>query len=143
MTDKTSHKPYFSMFVSGLLFGLGLTISGMVNPGKIIAFLDVAGNWDPSLILVMAAGLSVTVVSFRFILKQDKPLLEEKFYLPTKTAIDTRLVLGAVLFGLGWGLAGLCPGPALVGIVTLNSSVILFVGSMVLGMLIHRGFMSS
>lgn len=125
------------VFLSGLLFGLGLTISGMINPAKVIGFLDVAGNWDPSLALVMASGLAVTVPSFHFILKQERPLFESKFFLPGKADIDPRLISGAVLFGIGWGLAGLCPGPALAGITSLDSSVLSFVVAMLAGMLLH------
>jgi len=125
------------VFLSGLLFGLGLTISGMINPAKVIGFLDVAGNWDPSLALVMASGLAVTVPAFHFILKQQRPLFEAKFFLPGKADIDPQLIGGAVLFGVGWGLAGLCPGPALAGITSLDSSVLSFVAAMFAGMLLH------
>ena len=131
------------VFVSGLLFGLGLTISGMINPAKVIGFLDVAGNWDPSLILVMASGLAVTVPGFHFILKQKRPLFEAKFFLPGKADIDLRLISGAVLFGVGWGLAGLCPGPALAGITSLDSSVLSFVAAMLGGMLLHYFLLES
>ncbi len=125
------------VFLSGLLFGLGLTISGMINPAKVIGFLDVAGNWDPSLALVMASGLAVTVPGFHFILKQERPLFETKFFLPGKADVDPRLISGAALFGIGWGLAGLCPGPALAGITSLDSSVLSFVAAMLAGMLLH------
>lgn len=131
------------VFLSGLLFGLGLTISGMINPAKVIGFLDVAGNWDPSLALVMASGLAVTVPGFHFILKQKRPLFETKFFLPSKADIDLRLISGAVLFGIGWGLAGLCPGPALAGIVSLDSSVLSFVAAMLGGMLLHYFLLES
>lgn len=131
------------VFLSGLLFGLGLTISGMINPTKVIGFLDVTGNWDPSLALVMASGLAVTVPGFHFILKQKRPLFEEKFFLPGKADIDLRLIGGAVLFGIGWGLAGLCPGPALAGIASLDSSVLSFVAAMLAGMLLHYFLLES
>jgi uncharacterized membrane protein YedE/YeeE len=127
-----------SVLLSGLLFGLGLTLSGMINPGKVIGFLDLAGNWDPSLALVMMAALAVTVPSFHLILKRKRPLFEEKFFLPTKLDIDPQLISGAALFGIGWGLAGLCPGPALAGIASLNSSVIIFVAAMIAGILLHH-----
>jgi len=127
-----------SVYLSGLLFGLGLTVSAMVNPAKVIGFLDLFGNWDPSLALVMGGGLAVTMPAFRFILKRDKPLLESRFFLPTSKDVDRKLLGGAVLFGIGWGLAGLCPGPALTSLVTLNSSVWLFVLAMVGGMFFHR-----
>ena len=131
------------VFLSGILFGLGLTISGMINPAKVIGFLDVAGNWDPSLALVMASGLAVTVPGFHFILKQKRPLFEAKFFLPGKADIDLRLIGGAVLFGIGWGLAGLCPGPALAGITSLDTSVLSFVAAMLAGMLLHYFLLES
>lgn len=126
------------VLLSGVLFGLGVTISGMVNPAKIIGFLDITGNWDPSLLLVMAGGLAVTLPCFRTILKRQQPLFESKFYLPTRSDIDARLILGAALFGIGWGIAGLCPGPALAAMVTLNGSVIIFVISMIAGMAVYH-----
>ncbi len=126
-----------AMFLAGLFFGLGLVVSGMSNPAKVIGFLDLAGNWDPSLILVMGGGLLVTVPAFHLVLKNPRPLFEEKFFLPTATAIDHKLVGGAVLFGMGWGLAGFCPGPAVVALVSLNPLVLLFVGSMLAGMMLH------
>jgi uncharacterized membrane protein YedE/YeeE len=127
-----------SVLLSGLLFGLGLTISGMVNPEKVIGFLDIAGDWDPSLALVMATALAVTIPCFHLILKQKRPLFEENFFLPTRSDIDPQLIVGAGLFGIGWGLAGLCPGPALAAIVSLNGSIIVFVVSMIVGMLLHH-----
>ena len=141
--EKVNTKALVWVFLSGLLFGLGLTISGMINPAKVIGFLDVTGNWDPSLALVMASGLAVTVPGFHFILKQKRPLFEAKFFLPGKTDIDLRLVSGAVLFGIGWGLAGLCPGPALAGITSLDSSVLSFVAAMLAGMLLHYFLLES
>ncbi|MEZ5491215.1 MAG: YeeE/YedE family protein [Gammaproteobacteria bacterium] len=127
-----------SVFVSGLLFGLGLTVSAMVNPAKVIGFLDLAGNWDPSLALVMIGGLAITMPAFQLVLRRDRPLLEARFFLPTSKDVDRRLLGGAALFGVGWGLAGLCPGPALTSLVTLNGSVWLFVIAMVGGMFFHR-----
>ncbi len=127
-----------SIFLAGLLFGLGLIISGMISPAKVIGFLDVAGAWDPSLLLVMGAGLAVTTIAFRLVLRRDQPLFEAKFYLPTRTDVDGNLVGGAALFGIGWGIAGLCPGPALTGLLSLNYSVLLFVGAMIGGMYIYH-----
>ena len=128
--------PLFS-FASGLLFGLGLIISGMINPGKVIGFLDLAGNWDPSLALVMIGGLAITTPAFRLVLKREQPLFESKFFLPGKLDIDKNLLSGAALFGIGWGLAGLCPGPALTGLASLNPTVLLFVAAMIGGMILH------
>ena len=127
-----------SVFLSGMLFGLGLTISAMVNPAKVIGFLDLMGNWDPSLALVMVGGLAITVPAFQTVLKRDKPLLESRFFLPSRNDLDTKLIIGAILFGLGWGIAGLCPGPALTALVTLNGSVFLFVLAMIAGMFLHH-----
>jgi len=127
-----------SIFTAGLLFGLGLTVSGMSNPAKVIGFLDIAGAWDPTLILVMGGGIAVTISAFHLILKRSQPLFAEKFYLPTLKHIDHKLLLGAVLFGLGWGIAGFCPGPALAALVTLNPTVLLFVAAMASGMILHR-----
>lgn len=127
-----------SIFLAGLLFGLGLIVSGMINPAKVIGFLDVAGDWDPSLLLVMAAGAGVTTVAFRLVLRRKQPLFESKFYLPTRTDVDGKLVGGAALFGIGWGIAGLCPGPALTGLLSLNSSVLMFVAAMIGGMYVYH-----
>ena len=137
-TDTLNMKAAFSMFLAGLLFGGGLVISGMVNPGKVIGFLDLAGNWDPSLILVMGGGLLVTVPAFHFVLKNPQPLVAKSFYLPTLKHIDSKLILGSILFGLGWGIAGFCPGPAIAALVTLNPTVLMFVAAMLVGMMLHH-----
>jgi hypothetical protein len=105
----------------------------MTNPGRVTGFLDVAGAWDPTLALVMAAALAVATPAFRLILGRPRPLLDERFRLPTKTALDRPLLAGAAVFGVGWGLAGLCPGPALAGLVTGSPLVLLFVVAMVAG----------
>ena len=104
---------YFAALLCGLLFGVGLTISNIINPAKIQNFLDIFGNWDPSLLLVMASALAVTLIGYRFVLKKGRPLLVDSFCLPTRKLIDKQLVIGAALFGIGWGLAGYCPGPAI------------------------------
>lgn len=127
-----------SVWASGFLFGIGLIVSGMINPAKVLGFLDIAGNWDPSLIFVMVGGIAVTMPAYKIILKREQPLFESRFYLPTKLNIDRKLIVGAALFGVGWGMAGLCPGPALTGFTTLNTDVILFVLAMIAGMVIHR-----
>lgn len=143
--DITEVNPPVSAFVamtaSGFLFGLGLAISGMTNPAKVVGFLDIAGAWDPSLILVMVAGLGVTVPSFHFILKQKQPLFTKQFFLPTRKDLDGKLIAGAALFGIGWGIGGYCPGPALAALVSLNANVILFCGAMLVGMVMHHFLM--
>lgn len=100
-------------FIAGGLFGTGLVVSQMTNPYKVISFLDVFGNWDPSLAFVMAAALVVTFVGYRFVLAKEKPLFDGEFHLPSAKNIDGRLIGGAALFGIGWGISGLCPGPAI------------------------------
>jgi uncharacterized membrane protein YedE/YeeE len=122
-----------SSFLIGILFGLGLSISEMINPARVIGFLDVAGHWDITLLLVMGGALAVTLPLYPRILRRDQPLLERGFALPAKKQIDGPLLLGAVLFGIGWGLAGLCPGPALANLASGSPSVILFVAAMIIG----------
>ena len=119
-----------SAFGAGLLFGIGLWLSGMANPRKVLDFLDVAGNWDPSLLLVMAGAVAVTAIAFRPLLKK-KPL-------DFKTALDAPLIAGAALFGIGWGIGGYCPGPALTALSTLSAEVFVFVAAMVAGGLFAR-----
>lgn len=123
---------------AGMLFGVGLAVSGMVNPAKVVGFLDVAGEeWDPTLIFVMGGALLVTTPTFRMILRRPRPILADGFALPTKSALDGRLLGGAALFGVGWGLSGFCPGPALAAMVTGFLPVFAFVGAMVGGMVIY------
>ena len=119
--------------VTGLLFGAGLAASGMTNPEKVQGFLDLTGVWDPSLIFVMGGAVVVTLISFRFILKLSRPVFSEQFHMPSSTSIDTRLIIGAALFGIGWGLVGYCPGPALAAIAYLNSDVMIFLVAMFVG----------
>jgi len=121
-------------FACGLVFALGLGLSGMTQPGRVIGFLDVAGNWDPTLAVVLATALALGLVATPAILRRAAPLFEERFSLPVQSAVDFPLLLGAVLFGAGWGLAGWCPGPALVSLATLSPPVLFFTGAMLLGM---------
>lgn len=124
---------------SGVIFALGLIISGMVNPAKVLNFLDIAGAWDPTLAFVMGGALLITIPGFRLVLKRrSKPLLAERFQLPTKQDLDPRLILGAVLFGIGWGLAGLCPGPALTALASGLLPVVGFVAAMIAGSLVYK-----
>jgi uncharacterized protein len=122
---------------AGALFGLGLAVSGMTNPAKIIGFLDVAGEWDPTLAFVMGGALLVTIPAFRLILGRPRPILADGFALPTKSALDGRLLGGAALFGVGWGLSGFCPGPAVAALVTGLAPVFAFVAAMMVGMVLY------
>lgn len=124
---------YFFAYLSGLIFGVGISISGMANPAKVINFFDVAGSWDPSLAFVMGGGVVVTVIGYKWVLSRSAPLLEMEFSLPTRTDIDSRLISGALVFGVGWGIAGFCPGGALPALGTGNSTVVLFVVALVVG----------
>ena len=110
----------------------------MVNPSRVLDFLDVAGSWDPTLGFVMAGALAVTTLGYWLVFRRKAPLLDNKFYLPTQTQIDLPLVGGAALFGVGWGLAGMCPGPALSDLVTLDPKVVVFVAAMLIGMIAAR-----
>lgn len=120
--------------LSGLVFGLGLLLSGMANPEKVLGFLDLAGPWDPSLALVMAGAIAVGVIAFRLAASRQLSLLGTEFRLPSKTDIDRRLVIGSLLFGAGWGLAGFCPGPALVAVGAGQIKAVVFVVAMLIGM---------
>ena len=122
---------------AGALFGLGLAVSGMMNPAKVIGFLDFAGGWDPTLAFVMGGALLVTIPAFRLILGRQRPILADGFALPTKTSLDARLLGGAALFGVGWGLSGFCPGPAVAALVTGLTPVFAFVAAMVAGMVLY------
>jgi uncharacterized membrane protein YedE/YeeE len=124
-------------FVCGFIFGLGLLISQMVQPAKVLAFLDIFGAWDPSLAIVMGVALLVTYFGYGLARGRGTPLLAARSQWPTATDIDGRLILGSVLFGLGWGLVGLCPGPAIEALVSLSPAVIVFVAAMAVGMLGH------
>ncbi|MGE5453179.1 MAG: DUF6691 family protein [Acidobacteriota bacterium] len=124
--------------LSGALFGVGLAWSGMTNPLKVQDFLDVGGPWDPSLAFVMGGAVAVTLVTFAWILRRSKPLLAERFYLPSAKHADRKLLAGAAIFGVGWGLTGYCPGPAIASILSANSEVWLFVPAMLLGGWLER-----
>lgn len=125
-------------FLAGVLFGLGLAVSQMTNPMKVLAFLDILGNWDPSLALVMAGAVGVAAIGFAQAKKRASPVLENEFQIPEARDLDMPLVLGAALFGIGWGLVGLCPGPAIAGLMAGKTESVIFVGAMLVGMLAHR-----
>ena len=124
--------------VAGLVFGLGLILSGMGNPGKVLNFLDFFGTWDPSLALVMVGAIAVGLVAFTWAKRRKTALLGEPMQLPNAVKIDTRLLLGSAMFGIGWGLAGFCPGPALMNLFTMHKEVVIFVVSMIVGMLLQQ-----
>lgn len=122
----------------GLLFAIGLGIAGMTRPDKVLAFLDVTGAWDPSLALVMFGAVAVHLVGFRLVIRRRaRPIFGARFELPSPRGVDRRLLAGAALFGVGWGLVGLCPGPALVSIARGSSSILIFVAAMLAGMGLH------
>lgn len=120
--------------LAGLIFGAGLTISGMTRPDKVIGFLDVLGGWDPSLAFVMVGAIAVHFLAYRLVPRLPRPLMGERFALPTRKDIDRRLVVGAALFGAGWGLGGYCPGPAITSAVSGAIPTLTFLGAMLAGM---------
>ncbi len=128
----------FFVLISGLLFGAGLTISGMVNPAKILNFLDLTGQFDATLIFVMGVGLIVTTVGYQLIFRRSKPFFDSNFHLPTSEIIDVKMTGGAALFGLGWALSGFCPGPAIASLVFGYQQSFIFVAAMIAGTLLVR-----
>lgn len=126
--------------VCGALFGVGLIVGGMTQPSKVVGFLDVAGEWDLSLALVMAGAVSIHLVLFRVVMRRRSPILDGAFRVPTRRDIDARLVVGAGLFGLGWGLGGYCPGPVITSLPTLTGETIAHFSAMVAGMLAFSVF---
>lgn len=127
-----------SAFAVGLLFGLGLLVSGMADPAKVLAFLDVTGRWDPSLAFVMAGAVAVSATGYLMARRRGRPLLASRLEIPNRRDLDPRLIAGAAVFGLGWGLAGLCPGPALTLLTVAPAQAVTFVAAMVAGMLLFR-----
>lgn len=127
----------------GVLFGFGLALGGMTDPAKVVGFLDLAGRWDPSLAFVMIGALMVTLPSFQFLIRRGRPLLETRFFLPARRDLDGRLMAGASLFGIGWGLAGFCPGPAIAALYTGSPQVLAFVLAMIAGMSLSELFTRS
>jgi uncharacterized membrane protein YedE/YeeE len=127
-----------SAFAIGLVFGLGIAVSGMINPAKVLNFFDLAGTWDPSLAFVMAGALAVTIPGYRIVFRRQLPVMETRFQLPDTRVVDRRLVLGSATFGVGWGIAGYCPGGALPALGTGDPQVLVFVGALVGGLVIAR-----
>ena len=124
--------------LAGALFGLGLAMSGMTDPQRILGFLDVAGAFDPTLLFVLGGAVGTTMLLFRFVLRRPAPVLAERFQISQLRSVDARLLVGAGVFGIGWGLAGYCPGPALVGLGVLSPEALWFVPAMLAGMALHR-----
>ena len=133
-----NHLDTLISFAGGLIFGVGLIFAGMTDPSKVIGFLDVAGSWDPSLAFVMGGAILVGVIAFRFARKRTVNLLGGMLTLPDQHDIDKRLVIGSLVFGIGWGMAGFCPGPAVTSLGTGNTKAALFVLAMIAGMLVFE-----
>jgi uncharacterized membrane protein YedE/YeeE len=130
--------------LAGLVFGMGLVLSGMTQPSRVVAFLDPLGDWDPSLAFVMAGAVAVYAIAYRVIMRHRRdPWFDIRFHLPTRRDLDVQLVAGAALFGIGWGLVGLCPGPAIVAAASGSIEAILFVVAMLAGMLAQRASRAS
>ncbi len=127
-----------SALIAGIIFGGGLALSDMINPGRVLAFLDVAGAWDPTLAFVMAGAVIPTAIAFALRRRLNRPLFANAYFVPENRSMDSRLVVGATIFGIGWGLVGFCPGPAISGLVLGLWQPWLFVAMMLLGMLIER-----
>ncbi|WP_305804386.1 DUF6691 family protein [Stenotrophomonas sp. YIM B06876] len=133
-----SSRILIAALLAGALFGIGLAVSGMTDPLRILGFLDVAGDFDPALLFVLGGAVTTTLVLFRFVLKRPAPVFATSFQLSSLRTLDRPLLIGAALFGIGWGLAGYCPGPALVGVGVVSREVLWFVPAMIGGMLLHR-----
>ena len=125
-------------FVSGLIFGIGLALAGMLNPAKVVGFLDIFGLWDPSLAVVMVGGIAVNLIGLRFVLKRPTPILCDRFYLPTASTIDRPLIVGSLIFGIGWGLAGLCPGPVISSLILNPEGLVPFLAVLITGLVFGR-----
>ena len=132
-----------SLYLTGLIFGTGISVSGMANPAKVLNFFDIMGTWDPSLAFVMGGAVIVTFIGYRFVLKRPMPVMADRFHLPTSRAIDARLLGGSAVFGIGWGIAGFCPGGALPALGTGSPAVFIFVAALLAGILLARGITSA
>jgi uncharacterized protein len=124
--------------LTGLVFGTGIALSGMINPAKVLNFFDIAGTWDPSLAFVMGGALIVTAIGYRFVLKSPRPLFDRQFHLPTRKDIDMSLLAGSAVFGIGWGIAGFCPGGSIPALGLMQTDAAIFVAAMVAGIAITR-----
>ena len=132
-----------SLYLTGLIFGTGISVSGMANPAKVLNFFDIMGTWDPSLAFVMGGAVIVTFIGYRFVLKRPMPVMADRFHLPTSRAIDARLLGGSAVFGIGWAIAGFCPGGALPALGTGSPAVFIFVAALLAGILLARGITSA
>ena len=133
---------YLTLYLAGLIFGVGISFSGMANPAKVLNFFDVAGSWDPSLAFVMGGALITTAIGYFVVLKRHAPTFSQVFHLPTARTIDARLIGGSAVFGVGWGLSGFCPGGAIPALGTGMTDVILFVAALVAGQLAARAWIN-
>jgi len=132
-----------SGLIAGIVFGAGLAVAGMTDPQKVLAFLALTQDWDPSLVYVLGAAVAVSAIGYRLVGARAAPLFDDEFHAPVAAAIDRRLIGGAALFGVGWGIAGFCPGPALVGFMTLDPRAAVFLVAFVAGMLIYERWFSA
>lgn len=130
--------PLVAALLAGLIFGAGIALAGMINPDKVLNFFDLAGQWDPSLAFVMGGALAVTLIGYRLVLRQTRPLFDLRFHLPTRRDLDPALIGGAALFGIGWGIAGFCPGGAIPALGLAQPDAVLFVVAMVCGIALAR-----
>ncbi len=131
------------LYAAGLMFGIGISMSGMGNPAKVLNFFDIAGTWDPSLIFVMGGALVVTFIGYRLVLRRPAPAFDISFHLPKSSVIDARLIGGSAVFGIGWGVTGFCPGGALPVVSTGAPSVLVFMAALIAGQLIARALIQS
>jgi uncharacterized membrane protein YedE/YeeE len=125
-------------FVAGFLLSVGISISGMISPGKVLDFLDITGNWDPTMLVVLGGAVMVSLIGFFFVLKQSKPVFAEKFMVPTLTKVDRPLVIGQILFGIGWGIVGYCPGPVFSSLALGYAEPIIVTLAIIGGALLYR-----
>lgn len=124
--------------ISGMMFGFGISLAGMTNPDIVIQFLDITGNWNPALLLVLGAALSTTAIGYALVLRRKAPVCDVQFHLPQQSTIDRDLILGSAIFGIGWGMAGYCPGAALAALAAPNQEIITFISAMLMGMVAHQ-----
>jgi uncharacterized membrane protein YedE/YeeE len=134
-------KQNFIALLCGIIFGAGLSLSHMINPNKVLNFLDISGNWDPSLIFVMMGALAVAFVSFKWILKRPAPLLAESFHISRKSLVNRPLLIGAAIFGIGWGMSGYCPGPAVAGLGLISLESVVMIVAIYLGFFTYNRFL--